>query len=354
MLPCLRHVEGIRLVGISSPNRERVAETARIFGIERSAADHREILEVARPDLVFVATPPHRHAEMAVDALDAGCHVVCEKPMARDARESRRMLEAADRHPDLLSLIDHELRFHPGRIALKERIEIGGLGEVHNAAYHLHSFSRRDAGRPWSWWSDAAAGGGALGAIGSHAVDALVHLLGPVADVRGRLTTVHPFRPDPETGRPRPVTADDRVDAELRFSSGASARIHLSLVERERVHRITVAGSMSTARLDEQGPLRIDPVRWEGERIDVDWGLPGAEELGIPDTDWARSFLIQARKIVEALRRGRPLVPRAATFADGHRTQRILDAIRRSSERAVGEAGEPGPIERNPTSGGPE
>lgn len=339
MLPCLRHVEGAVVTGIASPNLERVRATATEFGIEHTAADHRELLAMARPDLVFIATPPHRHLEMSVDALDAGCHVVCEKPTALDAGESAAMLAAAARTPGRLALIDHELRFDPRRRALAALVRDGALGEILHASYTLTSSYRQDPDRPWTWWSDRAQGGGAWGAIGSHAVDTLRVYLGEVGAARGRLETLIPERRDPASGARRAVTSDDIAGAWLRFASGPTATIAISLVEGERRHELALTGTKGAARWIEQGPLLVSEASqgsgsgsvsgWREHPVPDD--LPDCATLGIPETDWARSFLRYARAIVAALGAGRSDVEGAATFVDGHRNQEVLDAVRRSA-----------------------
>jgi len=330
VLPCLRQVPGAEVVGIASPSLDRLRETAAQFDIPAVASDHREILERTRPDVAIVASPPHRHAEMALDALDAGCHVLCEKPMALDAGETARMVDAARARPGRLALLDHELRFLPARERLAALAHGGALGELRRAEYILRAPSRRDPAYPWSWWSDRSAGGGVLGAIGSHAIDALRHLLGEVAEARGWLETLVAQRPDPAGGAARPVTADDHAACWLRFASGAVASITLSVTEAERCHSLVLNGTDGWARLDEQGPLLIARGGGRPEREPVPDDLPSSGELGIPDTDWARAFLRFARLIVQAVRAGTPL-DGAATFEDGHRAQQVMDAVRRSS-----------------------
>jgi predicted dehydrogenase len=331
MLPCLRHVEGIRLVGLASPNLERARATGLEFEIEQVASDHREILERTRPDLVFVVTPPHRHLEMSDDALTAGCHVICEKPTAMNQEESARLLAAARRAPDRLTLIDHELRMDPRRRALRDLVAEGRLGDIMHATYTLFSSGRRDPTLPWTWWSDRDQGGGAWGAIGSHAVDGLRVYLGEVESARGRLEALIKHRVDPASGDLRAVTADDFAAAWLRFQSGATATITISSVEGERRHQLTLAGTRGAARIDEQAPLLVLGEDGPWREIEIADELPGSAALGIPDTDWARGFLRYAREIVGAIREGRTEVPGAATFEDGHRNQQVLDAVRRSA-----------------------
>jgi predicted dehydrogenase len=340
MLPCLRHVPEIAVVGIASPNLERARTTAREFGIEAVSTDHRELLRTARPELVFVVTPPHRHLEMSRDALMAGCHVVCEKPTALSAKESAAMTVAATAAPPTerggqpLALIDHELRFDPRRIALRDLIREGRLGDILNASYTLHTPGRRDPAGPWTWWSDAAQGGGMWGAVGSHAVDALRVLLGEVAQVRGRLHTAVRERTDPATGKLRPVTSDDHAAAWLELRSGVPAAITLSAIESERRHELAITGSRGFARLAEGQPLLFKEGNGEWREAAHDRDLPPSAELGIPDTDWARAFIRYARAIAGAIRGGRDRLEGAADFTDGHRNQVVLDAVRRSAAEA--------------------
>ncbi len=335
MLPCLRHVPAMTVVGIASPNRERAAATAREFSIPHVAADHRELLETTRPDLVFVVTPPHRHLEMARDALAAGCHVVCEKPTALAAEESAAMLAAAKAAPGRLALIDHELRFDPRRIALRELVAGGALGEILHVTYTIHSAGRRDPAQPWTWWSDQAQGGGMWGAVGSHAVDAVRVLAGEVDAVRGRLETFVPKRPDPARGGAmREVTSDDFAAAWLRLRSGARATITLSGMEGDRRHELLVGMTRGAARLEEGRPLLVREATGDWREAAKDDDLPPSAALGIPDTDWARCFIRYARVIAACVEDGRDTVPGAADFRDGHRTQLVLDAGRRSSAHA--------------------
>ncbi|MCC7143348.1 MAG: Gfo/Idh/MocA family oxidoreductase [Candidatus Eisenbacteria bacterium] len=334
-LPCLRHVPEIEVVGIASPNRARVEETARQFGIPQASDDYRQILRDAAPNLAFVATPPHRHLEQSIDALKAGCHVICEKPTAMSGGESRAMLEAAVAHPDRLTLIDHELRFDPRRRHLRNLIAAGELGEIWRAEYTLSSPYRRDPENPWGWWSDRHQGGGAWGAIGSHAVDTLRWLLGEVDAARGALHVLHRERRDPESGEMRLVTADDLATASLKMRSGALAEVSISLIEVERRHEIVINGSRAAARWREQGPLELWRSRERGwETIEVPDELPPSGGLGIPDTDWARCFLRLMRAVARTLTAGEAQLPEAASFRDGHRNQLVLDAVYRSSEEA--------------------
>jgi predicted dehydrogenase len=230
-----------------------------------------------------------------------------------------------------LALIDHELRFDPRRIALRQLIREGRLGDILHASYILHTPGRRDPSGPWTWWSDAEQGGGMWGAVGSHAIDALRVLLGEVAKVRGRLHTFVRERTDPATGKPRPVTSDDYASAWLELRSGVPAAITVSAVEGERRHELTITGSRGIARLSEGQPLMVKEGTGDWREAANDRDLAPSAELKIPDTDWARAFIRYARAIAGAIRNGQERLEGAADFSDGHRNQVVLDAVRRSA-----------------------
>jgi predicted dehydrogenase len=277
---------------------------------------------------------------MTLAALDSRKSVLCEKPMAMNADEARRMTERA-RRAGVLALIDHELRFLPGRIKMRELIQSGAIGKVRHAALTFRSDSRADPNRPWNWWSDEKQGGGALGALGSHVVDGFRWFLGAeVSEVLANLATHIRERKDHE-GRTRPVTTDDETNMLLRFADGeftegATGIASMSLVEAGKPeHRLEIFGLAGALMIEENGDLwqsNVGDGQWR--RVEVGRGelSPGMRESG-----WSRGFTVFSRKIVDALRAGETAVEGAATFEDGYRTQMVLDAARRSNESRCGE-----------------
>ncbi|MDM7915534.1 MAG: Gfo/Idh/MocA family oxidoreductase [Candidatus Eisenbacteria bacterium] len=153
-------------------------------------------------------------------------------------------------------------------------------------------------------------------------------------------------------------SSDDLFSAWLRFAGGATGTIDVSMVEREREHRVTVAGSAGALRIEEQAASRLARGDEAWEEIAADDPLPESARLGIPETDWARAFLLFAREIARAIEEGRAEVPGASTFEDGHRNQLVLDAIRRSSEggrwEPVGPAGRLDPANGLDPADGPD
>jgi predicted dehydrogenase len=335
-IPGFQACEGARITAIASAHREHAAEVAREFGIEHVAADWRDLVARDDVDLVSIVTPVATHCEMTLAALDHGKAVLCEKPMAMDAGEAQEMMDRA-RAAGVLALIDHELRFLPGRLHMRELLRNNAIGEVHHAKLTFRSDSRADPLRPWNWWSDAAQGGGALGAIGSHVVDGFRWLLETeVVEVFCSLATHISERAEKEGAVPRQVTSDDEANMILKFADSdltrcATGTASMSLVESgSPVHRLEVFGSKGALRVEDAGEL------WQAARGDNKWQeievARGDLALGMGANGWSSGFTVFAREMVAALREGRTTVAGAATFEDGYRTQSVLDAARCSHD----------------------
>src|ERR1041385_8825974 len=217
-IPAFKNCEGAEVVAITSAHREHAEEVAREFQIPHVADDWRGVINRDDVDLVSIATPVVTHCEMTLAALDRGKHVLCEKPMAMNADEGRRMTDRA-RECGRLALIDHELRFLPGRLKMRELLQAGEIGKIKHVKLTFRSDSRADITRPWNWWSDIKQGGGVLGAIGSHVIDGVRWLLATeVSEVFCSLATHVRERQDAE-GRTREVTTDDEANLLLRFNN---------------------------------------------------------------------------------------------------------------------------------------
>ena len=240
------------------------------------------------------------------------------------------------RDTDLLALIDHELRFLPGRLKMREMIHRGEMGKIKHASVIFRSDSRADPNRPWNWWSDQKQGGGALGAIASHIIDGFRWMLTTEVDeVTCDLATHVRERKDHE-GKSRAVTSDDEANLLLRFSDhdltdGATGNVSISMVEAgPPLHRFEVFGERGALKVEGDGELwqsKVGDGDWK--KVDIDRGELAS---GMSDNGWARGFTVFARKIVDGLRAGQTTVPGAASFEDGYQTQVVLDVARRANE----------------------
>ena len=162
-------------------------------------------------DAVTIATPPHTHAPIALEAMAAGKHVLCEKPFTRDGREAREVLAAAQ-GAGVVHLLGTEFRWSSGQ-ALAARLVAGGaVGEPRLATFLVHVPMLADPmGEVPSWWSDASQGGGWVGAQAAHVVDQIRVTLGEFAGVSAGLSTV----------ADREMSAEDGYSVHFRLRSGA-------------------------------------------------------------------------------------------------------------------------------------
>ena len=334
-IPGFRNCKGARVVALTSRHREHAQSVASEFGIEHVANDWKELVAREDVDLVSVVTPPATHMEITLAAIEQGKAVLCEKPMAMNVAEAKRMTDQA-RDADVLALIDHELRFLSSRRKMRAMLHGGAIGTVRHCNYAFRSDYRGVLGT-WDWWSDARMGGGTLGAIGSHAVDSFRWLLGvEITEVWCTLSTHITERPDKTSGTMRPVTSDDTVRMLVRFAEspltkGATGSASLSVVESGKLlNHLEVYGSTGAIMVEETGELWHSPAgsgAWRPVEVDQDRIVPGMRE-----GSWSRGFTAFSCEIVAALREGRKSVEGAATFEDGYRAQLVLDAARASNE----------------------
>src|ERR1044072_592185 len=235
-IPGFRDCMGAKVVAIASRHRERAAEVAKEFDIEHVAADWHELVAREDVNLVSIVTPPATHMEITLAALDQGKAVLCEKPMALNADEAKRMTEKA-RSAHVPGLIAHELRFLNSRRTMRGMLQTGAIGTVRHCNYVFRSDYRGIADRGWDWWSDAKMGGGTLGAIGSHVVDSFRWMLSTeITRALGMLSTHIKERLDKSSGGMRAVTTDDEATLLFRFADGphtdgATGAAALSVVE---------------------------------------------------------------------------------------------------------------------------
>ena len=323
-VPAFREA-GLEVVSIAGHNADRTRRAAGELGLE--AFDDWRALVASNVDLVTIVTPPSEHLIMASAALDAGKHVLSEKPMALDVPEARQLVAAARRHPDQLALIDHELRFLPSFRAARERI--GELGGIRYAEVRYASPGRGDRSRAWNWWSDAKQGGGIWGAVGSHFIDTLRFLGMEIEAAQASLQTIIDERPF-ENAKRR-VTSDDCALVNLRLAGGAIAALTLSAVASgpDEPATVTIHGEDGAMRL--VGEELLTALRGEpftlaaGDELAPRRGNSAGGAFGS-----GTYFLGLALR--SALDGGeRNALANAATFDDGLAHQRVLDAARASS-----------------------
>lgn len=330
-LPALRHVGGAEVVAVASARLSSAQSAADSFGVPHAYDDWERMLAEHALDLVCIATPTVTHAPMTLAALEAGAHVLCEKPTAMSAAEAKAMLDRAEAL-GRVHMIDHELRFTPNRRKVKALIDEGAIGEVRhvNISNVTASWADPASRAKGDWWSLASKGGGRLGANGSHQVDLMRWWLGEVASASGQLKTMVPDRVDKATGERWRADADDLTHFTLEMAGGALVQCFVSGVARHALDNTTqIFGSEGTILLHNTGEKLL--LARAGEAFqDVQEQDPNAALPGLNAGIWNVSVVGVMRELAAAIREGRP-TREGATFRDGWKNQLVLDAVARSS-----------------------
>jgi predicted dehydrogenase len=322
---------GLTPQAIASANPDRARAVAAKHGLPEVCTTWQELVANPNVDIVSICTPPHLHREIAVAALQAGKHVICEKPMALDVGEAEGMLAAAQAAPNQLAIVDHELRFHPQRLQMRQMIREGFVGSVLHVYLDRLGSERLNPNLPWNWWCDLDQGGGMLNALGSHLLDLARWLIGRIEALTAQLQIGHLYRTDPG-GAVRQVTADDHAQLLLRFANGAQGSITVSgLTPGGWGMSITVVGTDGVLRLDNQDQLwsmrgaSYPGGEWEAVR-------PRHTAANLAELPNQRAFGIGtyylAQMLAMSLPMGEVLLDDAASFYDGLVVQRALDAAR--------------------------
>lgn len=334
-LPAFKMCENAEIVSIASASLANAESTAKEFNILHWTDNWRETVENKAVDLICITTPPNLHCEQTLYALEHNKHILCEKPMAMNVAEAEKMCQAA-KQKGVLALIDHELRFQNGRQKGFEMLRQGIIGKIRHVKYVFRNAQRGDASIPWNWWSDVNAGGGTLGAIGSHAIDTMQWFLGTdISSVFCQLQTHVKQRKDSK-GETREVTTDDETNMILRFTDSdltedATANVSLSMVEfpdyQHSIEFVGTEGSLKVLYLGEIFLTKKGESDWTQIDVELEKSINGIFNSGFPS-----GFVAFAPKIIEAIQMGKTEIEQAATFADGLEVQRILDAARQSNE----------------------
>ena len=215
-LPSLKAINRADIVAFCDLIPERVNALGDKYGITRRSVDYKELLADPEIDVVHVCTPNRSHAEISIDALNAGKHVMCEKPMAKTAADARAMVEAAKKSGKKLT-IGYQHRHKPEARYLKSVIERGDLGDI----YYAHAYAIRRRGTPnWGvFLNEYEQGGGPLIDIGTHSLDLTLYLMN---NYRPRMVvgTTYKKVENPEMGNPWggwPEGANTMEDAAFGF-----------------------------------------------------------------------------------------------------------------------------------------
>lgn len=327
----------LRLTTLCGRDRAGVRRAAKQFGWEKVETDWRKVVADGRIDIVDICSPNDSHCEIALAAAENGKAILCEKPLALDVDQAKRMV-AAVKHAGVPNMVCHNYRRLPA-IALAQQMIAGG--EIGNRIFHFRARYAQDwivdPEFPPVWrLQKAKAGSGALGDIFSHLVDLARYLAGEFKDVCAADQTFVRQR------RGRRVDVDDAVVAIGRFRNGALATLEATRFAPGRKNALTFEingeGGSISFDLEKMNRLkfysRADPPARQGFKdiLVTEPAHPYMDKWWPPGhiIGYEHSFVHTIADFVDAVvRRKRP----PPDFADALKTQRVLDAVARSADK---------------------
>jgi len=341
-----------RLRAVAGRDEAGVKEAAASLGWEGYETSYERLLARDDIQLIDVCTPGNSHHDIAIAALRAGKHVLCEKPLANSLAQAKEMVEAAEQ-AGTVNMVTFKYRRVPAVQLAKQLIAERRIGEVrHWRAVYLQDWIL-DPQFPLVWrLQKDLAGSGALGDIGAHIVDLAQFLVGPITEVIGTLNTFIKERPTEEasTGgsgltaaggtRMGEVTVDDSTTILARFESGATGTFEATRLAagRRNYNSFEINGSegslvFNLERLNElQVYFTSDPEDVQGFRtISVTEPVhpftgawwPAGHIIG-----YEHSFVHTIKDLLDGVRKNESPAP---TFLDGYRCQAVLDAVEQSA-----------------------
>jgi predicted dehydrogenase len=356
------HIEALRrmganVVGIADVDTAKAQQVASFWGLEKTYRTLDEVLADDDVQVVHLCTPNFLHYGMAKQALLAGRHVVCEKPLAMNSVETAELVALAEK-TGLAAMVDYNLRYYPLSIEARDMVQRGDVGRVFSVCgSYVQDWLFYDTDYNWRVVSKEGGASRAVADIGTHWID-LVHAITglDIEAVCADLKTVHPTRKRPTgevetfSGKVTKVvpTVDVDINTEdygcimIRFVGGAVGCLWVSQVTagRKNCLRYEIAGSKLALAFESESPNQL----WIGHRERAnevllrDPGLvsdaarqaityPGGHNEGFPDT--MKQAFKSFYDYVSAgdLQAARPF----PTFADGHREVVVVEAILRSA-----------------------
>jgi len=329
--PGLQRIPGVEIAGICEVNADLLARRRQEWSIEAAFTDSEAFFREVRPDAVVIATPNVFHKPLIQQALAAGCHVMCEKPLGMSYPETVEIYQAAKasgrRHMTAFTY-----RFVPAMTYLRHLVRTGELGEIRHARFQrLQDWPETAIG--WRQYKDMA-GSGELGDMGIHRLDFAEDLLGPIRSVCGAARQVV-ARDRTRDGEPcRPQDVEDWVAWIAEFESGATGVFEMGKLCKgygpDAGHDLAeLNGSKASAvyRLHLPHEILFAPVRqpYQTRPLPPEFLKRPGSPRDPGEGDPVRTFRYdQAWEFVSAIREGRDCVP---SFYHGMRAQALADTI---------------------------
>jgi predicted dehydrogenase len=344
-----------RMTALAGRDPERVAAAATKLGWDSHETDWRRLIERDDIDLIDICVPGNLHAEIAIAALEAGKHVLCEKPLANSVEEAEQMTAAAEaaKANGVYAMCGFSYRRTPALALAKRLVDSGALGPIrHVRAQYLQDWLT-DENAPLTWRLDKSkSGSGSLGDIGAHIIDAAQWVTGSqITGVSAILETFVKERPvggdfvglggvGGTDGPKGPVTVDDAAMFTARFDDGAVGVFEATrfALGRKNAMRVEINGAKASLAFDfedmnslwfydsadgpNSGFRKIQVTEPEHPYTGNWW--PVGHGLG-----YEHAFTHQVVDLVGAIASGEQPTP---SFADALRVQKVLAAVETSAE----------------------
>ena len=335
-----------KLVAVAGRNEEAVAAAARRFGYAKYYTDWRDMIADDEVQLFDNGGPNDAHAEPSIAAAQAGKHVLCEKPLGRNAEESKEMLDAVQK-AGVKHMVAFNYRFVPAIRQIRKLIDAGALGEIyHFRATYLQEWILPHYGTPLIWrLQKPLAGSGALGDLGAHIIDVGRYLLGDVSSVSAMTKTFIKERPKLDESGMGTVTVDDAFAAVMEFESGAMGTVEATRFASGRKNALgfEINGEKGSIRFDLERLNELQ-VFWNDDEPKETRGFhtvlvsepyhpwwenwwPQGHIIG-----WEHTFVHEITHFLDCIVNDKDVSPIGADFEDGYRAAVICDAIVESAE----------------------
>ncbi|NJP10311.1 MAG: Gfo/Idh/MocA family oxidoreductase [Leptolyngbyaceae cyanobacterium RU_5_1] len=337
-IPAFQVYHRTQIVAVYHRDLDKARQIAQTHQIPHACSTLEEI--VALPDVqgVSISTPPFLHYPMAKTVLNAGKHLLLEKPTTLNVAEAQELQDLAIAN-GLVTTMNFEFRYVPVWMRLAELLQEGYVGKLRLIKVDCLVPGRSDASRPWNWYARKDQGGGVMGAIASHVFDYIAWLFGPVKRLSARLCVSIPERPDPASGgQLKPVDADDTSLITLELEDGTPCQLNLSATTYQgRGHWLEVYGDRGTLVLGSRN-LK-DYVHgfqlWGSQQGEPLTELEIPERLVFPRT-WedgrVAPFIRIVDRWVQGIDQGKSLVP---SLQEGVYSQLLMDLAHQSDQRGA-------------------
>ncbi len=323
-----------------------VEEAGKRYGYNRCYTNWRSMIENDKVQLFDNCGPNNIHAEPTIEAAKAGKHVICEKPLARNAEEAKAMVDAvAD--ASVKNMVGFNYRWVPALRLAKDLIDSGKLGQIyHFRASYLQEWIMPHYGTPQIWRLDKAlAGSGALGDLGAHIIDLAHFLVGDIKAVNAMTKTFIDRRDGPEGPLSFKVEVDDAFVSCVEFENGAIGTLEASRFAggHKNAELLEINGEKGSIKFNLERMNELD-VLWIGEEPQSTQGFrnvsvtegyhpfysnwwPHGHIIG-----WEHTFIHELTHFIDCIVNNKEVGPYGATFEDGYRAAVVCDAILKSAD----------------------